>query len=44
MNLDPLVLETLYEAKYMQKFNYHVPDVVLKMCANEHQLKVHNDK
>ncbi|XP_056594071.1 dynein axonemal heavy chain 5 [Triplophysa dalaica] len=44
VNLDPLVLETLYEAKYMQKFNYHVPDVVLKMCANEHQLKVHNDK
>nr|XP_055038161.1 dynein axonemal heavy chain 5 isoform X2 [Misgurnus anguillicaudatus] len=44
VNFDPMVMEALCEAKHLQKMNYHVPDVVLKVCANKRQLKKHRDR
>nr|XP_015210363.1 PREDICTED: dynein heavy chain 5, axonemal-like [Lepisosteus oculatus] len=44
VNLDPLILEVLHEAKYLHKMGFEVPDVVLMMCANEAQIKAHQIK
>lgn len=41
VNLDPVVLEVLYETKYLKKMHFNVPDVVLSLCANEEQIKKH---
>ncbi|XP_063254273.1 dynein axonemal heavy chain 5-like isoform X5 [Prinia subflava] len=41
VNLDPMVLEVLYEAKYLRKMHFEVPDVVLGLCADEEQIKRH---
>ncbi|XP_029442962.1 dynein heavy chain 5, axonemal-like [Rhinatrema bivittatum] len=39
VNLDPVVLEVLYEAKYLYKMGFDVPNDVLRMCANEVRIK-----
>ncbi|MEE6465421.1 hypothetical protein FKM82_006550, partial [Ascaphus truei] len=39
VNLDPVVLEVLYETKYLHKMGFEVPDVVLRMAMNEQQIK-----
>ncbi|KAK1173586.1 dynein heavy chain 5, axonemal isoform X1 [Acipenser oxyrinchus oxyrinchus] len=39
VNFDPVVLEVLYEAKYLYKMGYEVPEVVLNMCSNEDKIK-----
>nr|XP_033786541.1 dynein heavy chain 5, axonemal-like [Geotrypetes seraphini] len=39
VNLDPMVLEVLYETKYLHKMGFDVPEDVLRMCANEVQIK-----
>lgn len=41
VNLDPVVLEVLYETKYLKKMHFEVPDVVLGLCADEEQIKRH---
>ncbi|XP_040521760.1 dynein axonemal heavy chain 5 isoform X2 [Gallus gallus] len=41
VNLDPVVLEVLYETKYLKKMHFKVPDVVLDLCADEEQIKRH---
>nr|XP_026646778.1 dynein heavy chain 5, axonemal isoform X3 [Zonotrichia albicollis] len=41
VNLDPMVLEVLYETKYLRKMHFEVPDVVLGLCADEEQIKRH---
>lgn len=41
VNLDPMVLEVLYETKYLRKMHFEVPDVVLVLCAAEEQIKRH---
>lgn len=41
VNLDPVVLEVLYETKYLKKMNFEVPDVVLGLWADEEQIKRH---
>ncbi|KAJ7420669.1 dynein heavy chain 5, axonemal-like protein [Willisornis vidua] len=41
VNLDPMVLEVLYETKYLKKMHFEVPDVVLGLCADEEQIKTH---
>lgn len=41
VNLDPVVLEVLYETKYLKKMHFEVPDVVLGFCADEEQIKRH---
>ncbi|XP_067147242.1 dynein axonemal heavy chain 5-like [Apteryx mantelli] len=41
VNLDPVVLEVLYEAKYLKKMHFEVPDVVLCLCADEERIKRH---
>uniref|UniRef100_A0A672TUG5 Dynein axonemal heavy chain 5 n=1 Tax=Strigops habroptila TaxID=2489341 RepID=A0A672TUG5_STRHB len=35
VNLDPVVLEVLYETKYLKKMHFEVPDVVLEMQIRE---------
>lgn len=42
VNLDPVVLEVLYETKYLRKMDFEVPDVVLGLCADEEQIKRHH--
>ncbi|XP_021242638.1 dynein heavy chain 5, axonemal-like isoform X6 [Numida meleagris] len=42
VNLDPVVLEVLYETKYLKKMHFKVPDVVLGLCADEEQIKRHH--
>ncbi|XP_053350448.1 dynein axonemal heavy chain 5 [Clarias gariepinus] len=43
INLDPVVLEVLEEAKYMQKLGAYVPKVILSMYANKAEVKnTHN--
>ncbi|XP_041103970.1 dynein heavy chain 5, axonemal [Polyodon spathula] len=44
VNFDPVVLEVLYEAKYLYKMGYEVPEVVLNMCSNEDKIKAHQIK
>ncbi|XP_030407468.1 dynein heavy chain 5, axonemal-like isoform X1 [Gopherus evgoodei] len=39
VNLDPMVLEVLCEAKYLKKMNFEVPDIALGICAEEEQIK-----
>uniref|UniRef100_H3AFE6 Dynein axonemal heavy chain 5 n=1 Tax=Latimeria chalumnae TaxID=7897 RepID=H3AFE6_LATCH len=39
VNLDPMVLKVLYEAKYFHKMGFEVPEVVLNLCANGDQIK-----
>lgn len=39
MNLDPVVLEVLQEARWMTKLGVTVPKVILKMTTREAQLK-----
>ncbi|XP_027499865.1 dynein heavy chain 5, axonemal-like isoform X3 [Corapipo altera] len=39
VNLDPMLLEVLYETKYLKKMHFEVPDVVLVLCADEEQIK-----
>ncbi|MBN3299228.1 DYH5 protein, partial [Amia calva] len=39
VNLDPLILEYLREARYLQRMGFEVPEVMLSMCAREAQLK-----
>ncbi|XP_069476735.1 dynein axonemal heavy chain 5-like [Ambystoma mexicanum] len=39
VNLDPVVLEVLYETKYLHKMGFEVPDIVLSMCAKESQIR-----
>ncbi|XP_064515055.1 dynein axonemal heavy chain 5-like isoform X4 [Pseudopipra pipra] len=39
VNLDPMLLEVLYETKYLKKMHFEVPDVVLVLCAGEEQIK-----
>ncbi|XP_035754904.1 dynein heavy chain 5, axonemal-like [Egretta garzetta] len=41
VNLDPVVLEVLYETKYLKKMYFEVPDVILGLCADEEQIKRH---
>ncbi|RMC15722.1 hypothetical protein DUI87_07925 [Hirundo rustica rustica] len=41
VNLDPMVLEVLYETKYLRKMHFEVPDVVLGLCADEEHIKRH---
>ncbi|XP_064287158.1 dynein axonemal heavy chain 5-like isoform X3 [Passer domesticus] len=41
VNLDPMVLEVLYETKYLRKMHFEVSDVVLGLCADEEQIKRH---
>ncbi|KAM6444422.1 dynein axonemal heavy chain 5-like [Rhynochetos jubatus] len=41
VNLDPVVLEVLYETKYLKKMHFEVPDVVLGLCADEKQIRRH---
>uniref|UniRef100_A0A8C8ED16 Dynein axonemal heavy chain 5 n=1 Tax=Otus sunia TaxID=257818 RepID=A0A8C8ED16_9STRI len=41
VNLDPVVLEVLYETKYLKKMHFEVPDIVLGLCADEEQIKRH---
>ncbi|KAF4790048.1 hypothetical protein TURU_143619 [Turdus rufiventris] len=41
VNLDPMVLEVLYETKYLRRMHFEVPDVVLGLCADEEQIKRH---
>uniref|UniRef100_A0A8C3UTG6 Dynein axonemal heavy chain 5 n=1 Tax=Catharus ustulatus TaxID=91951 RepID=A0A8C3UTG6_CATUS len=36
VNLDPMVLEVLYETKYLRKMHFEVPDVVLVKLNAEH--------
>lgn len=43
VNLDPVVLEVLYETKYLKKMHFEVPDVVLGLCADEEQIKRHQE-
>lgn len=44
VNLHPVVLEVLYETKYLKKMHFKVPDVVLDLCADEEQIKRHQMK
>ncbi|XP_072536415.1 dynein axonemal heavy chain 5 isoform X2 [Salminus brasiliensis] len=44
VNLDPMILEVLQEAKYMQKLGTHVPVVISNMNANMAELKNHHNK
>ncbi|XP_027535095.1 dynein heavy chain 5, axonemal-like isoform X3 [Neopelma chrysocephalum] len=39
VNLDPMLLEVLYETKYLKKMHFEVPDVVLVLYADEEQIK-----
>ncbi|KAL2308160.1 hypothetical protein Nmel_001164 [Mimus melanotis] len=41
VNLDPMVLEVIYETRYLRKMHFEVPDVVLGLCADEEQIKRH---
>lgn len=41
VNLDPVVLELMYETKYLKKMHFEVPDVVFGLCADEEQIKRH---
>ncbi|KAI4900024.1 hypothetical protein NFI96_023292, partial [Prochilodus magdalenae] len=44
VNLDPMVLEVLQEAKYMHRLGAHVPKVIFNMYANRMELKNHHIK
>ncbi|KAK1795394.1 hypothetical protein P4O66_010566 [Electrophorus voltai] len=44
VNLDPIVLEVLEEAKYMHRLGVHVPEVILNMYAQKAELKIHQNK
>ncbi|XP_076826623.1 dynein axonemal heavy chain 5 [Brachyhypopomus gauderio] len=44
VNLDPVVLEVLEEAKYMHRLGMHVPDAILNMYAKKAELKIHENK
>ncbi len=44
VNLDPLVLEVLQEAKNMYTLGANVPDVIYNMAAKEPQLKEYRTK
>ncbi|XP_036448538.1 LOW QUALITY PROTEIN: dynein heavy chain 5, axonemal [Colossoma macropomum] len=44
VNLDPMVLEVLQEAKYMYKLGAHVPKVIFNMYANKMELNNHHNK
>lgn len=44
MNLDPVVLEVLEEAKYMHKLGVHVPKVILSMYVNKAEVKNNHNK
>lgn len=39
VNLDPVVLEVLQEARWMTKLGVTVPKVILKMSSREAQVK-----
>lgn len=39
VNLDPVVLEVLQEARWMTKLGVTVPKVVLKLSSREAQIK-----
>lgn len=44
VNLDPVVLEVLQEAKCMSKMGFSVPKSILTVCASEVQLKAQQNK
>ncbi|XP_062336343.1 LOW QUALITY PROTEIN: dynein axonemal heavy chain 5-like [Osmerus eperlanus] len=44
VNLDPLVLEVLHEARCMNKLGVPVPRVVLNMCLREAELKAQHSR
>ncbi|KAF5902717.1 dynein heavy chain 5, axonemal-like, partial [Clarias magur] len=44
INLDPVVLEVLEEAKYMHKLGAFVPKVILSMDANKAEVKNNHNK
>ncbi|XP_025057270.1 dynein heavy chain 5, axonemal-like [Alligator sinensis] len=44
VNLDSMVLEVLYETKYLKKISFEVPDVLVGLIAEEEQIKTHQMK
>ncbi|XP_068092796.1 dynein axonemal heavy chain 5-like isoform X3 [Hyperolius riggenbachi] len=44
VNLDPIVLEVLYETKYLHKMGFDVPNVIHSIATREQQIKVQQIK
>ncbi|XP_073486924.1 dynein axonemal heavy chain 5-like [Aquarana catesbeiana] len=44
VNLDPSILEVLYETKYLHKMGFDVPDVIHSIATREQQIKVQQIK
>ncbi|KAM4028219.1 dynein axonemal heavy chain 5-like [Anomaloglossus baeobatrachus] len=44
VNLDPIVLEVLYETKYLHKMGFEVPDVIHSIATREQQIKMQQIK
>ncbi|KAG9460207.1 hypothetical protein GDO78_023311 [Eleutherodactylus coqui] len=44
VNLDPLILDVLYETRYLHKMGFEVPDVVHSIATREQQIKTHQIK
>ncbi|XP_041422160.1 dynein heavy chain 5, axonemal isoform X4 [Xenopus laevis] len=44
VNLDPMVMEVLYETKYLQKMGFEVPDVIVSMATRGEHIKAQQIK